>query len=65
MNDTRGLYDLRDVQVKEVGSYWLEITGVPGRGPRHVFFLRKPRGYHLGRAGGWQGPRTGRANCAC
>jgi hypothetical protein len=28
-NDTRGLYDdLRDVQVKEVGSYWLKTTGV-------------------------------------
>jgi hypothetical protein len=27
-NDTRGLYDLRDVQVKKVGSYWLKITGV-------------------------------------
>jgi hypothetical protein len=23
MNDSRGLYDLRDVQVKEVGNYWL------------------------------------------
>jgi hypothetical protein len=29
MNDTRGLYDLRDVQVKKVGScYWLKTTGV-------------------------------------
>jgi hypothetical protein len=28
MHDTRGLYDLRDVQVKKVGNYWLEITGV-------------------------------------
>ena len=27
-NDTRGLYDLRDVQVKKVGNYWLKITGV-------------------------------------
>jgi hypothetical protein len=28
VNDTRGLYDLRDVQVKKVGNYWLKITGV-------------------------------------
>jgi hypothetical protein len=27
-NDSRGLYDLRDVQVKKVGNYWLKITGV-------------------------------------
>ena len=26
-NDTRGLYDLRGVQVKKVGNYWLKITG--------------------------------------
>jgi hypothetical protein len=36
--------------------------GPPGRraevrGPD--FFLRKPLGYHLGRAGGWQGPPEG------
>jgi hypothetical protein len=27
-NDTRGLYDLRDVQVKKVDNYWLKIAGV-------------------------------------
>jgi hypothetical protein len=26
--NTRGNYDLRDVQVKKVGNYWLKITGV-------------------------------------
>jgi hypothetical protein len=47
-NDTRGLYDLRDVQVKKVGNYWLKTTGVSSMQAAGV-----PEEMHAG-AGRWR-----------